>query len=58
MAGDLRVMGSNPGRNLQAIFDLVLPLKIPKQIFPARLMINIARRTIKIKIFKFVDFSF
>jgi len=29
LAGDLRVVGSNPGINLQAIFDLGLPQKFP-----------------------------
>jgi len=32
---DLRVKGSNPGRNLQAIFDPGLSQKF-QQIFPAR----------------------
>jgi len=48
---DLRVVGTNPGGNLQAIFDSGLPQKI-SQIFTARsknvpLRINFARRAIK-----------
>jgi len=36
MAGDLRSVGSNPGRNLQVIFKPGLPQKF-QQIFPAGL---------------------
>jgi len=32
MAGDLRVMGSNPGRNLKATFDTGLPQIIQEKV--------------------------
>jgi len=49
MAGDLRVVGSNSGRNLKRISDPVLPQKFPAIDESVPLIIDFARRAIKIK---------
>jgi len=53
LAWDMRVVGSNYSRNLQAIFDPGLPqknsAKFPGQIRMCLLMINFAKRTLKTK---------
>jgi len=40
LVGDLRVMGSNHGRNLQTIFDCGLPQKNPTNI-PSQIKVHL-----------------
>jgi len=49
LAGYLRVVGTNPGRKLKAIFDPKLPQEIPTSALSVPLMINFAKNTVKIE---------